>query len=132
MTYSEFLDYIRPGMVIRFKEFTLDRHERKKLAFEIAEVLVHDIIPANQPMSKDLMIKYYGDGLEDITYLQLSSMNCTRIVLIVGTNEESQPLYKVIALNQDFYNLGLQEIEVVNEVTTDVPNYVQQMNQWQF
>ena len=51
-----------------------------------------------------------------------------RLVLIVG-NEDDQPIYKVILFNQDFYNLGLQEIEVINEVNLDEPNYVQQMNQ---
>ena len=127
--YSIISSSIHSGSVIKFKEYSLDRHERKKLSLEIDGAVVQDIIGANQPISKDLMVRYYGEGLDDTTYLQLSSVNCMRVVLIVGNTEDNQPIYKVILFNQDFYNLGLQEIEVINEVSLNEPNYVQQMNQ---
>lgn len=114
-----------PDTMITFKEYTLDRHERKRMTIEIQDAMVHDIILANQKLSRDDLELYYGEGLEDIDYLQLSCMNCLRVVLRTGINELEQPVFKVISLSKDFYEEGLQEVELMGgeQVTASEPNY---------
>ena len=49
-------------------------------------------------------------------YLQLSTMNCPRIVVGVGLDDNNQLKLQVITLNKDFYNLGIQTLDVMNEL----------------
>ena len=130
--YDSLIRSVHAGSVIRFREYNLDRRENKRLVLDIDGAVVHDVVPANRAVAKDLLIRYYGDGLDDTTYLQLSTVNCVRLVLIMSVDEDSNPIYKVIVFNRDFYEMGLQVLEVVNEVNMNEPNYVQSMNQWQF
>lgn len=112
-SYENVISKIAVGTVINFKEYILDRRERKRLSVDIREATVQEVIPANQPMSRDLLLKYYGEELDDIVYLQLSIVNCLRIVLIVDVGEDNQPIHKVISLNKDFYNASLQQLEIL-------------------
>jgi hypothetical protein len=116
--------------MITFTEFTLDRHEKKRMTLQIKDAIVHEIILSNQKLSREELELYYGEGLEDIDYLQLSSMNCLRIVLRVGINELEQPVFKVISISRDFYDEGLQELEIMGAEIKTEPNYFLSMAQF--
>ena len=79
--FNQLTTYLLPDSMITFTEFTLDRHEKKRMTLQIKDAIVHELIPSNQKLSREELELYYGEGLEDIDYLQLSSMNCLRIVL---------------------------------------------------
>ena len=49
-----------------------------------------------------------------------------RLVLILGVNDQSQPIYKVVMLTRDFYENGLQIIKILGSSNLDIPNYVNQ------
>ena len=100
------------------------------MTLQIKDAIVHEIIPSNQKLSREELELYYGEGLEDIDYLQLSSMNCLRIVLRVGINELEQPVFKVISISRDFYDEGLQELEIMGAEIKTEPNYFLSMAQF--
>ena len=126
--YDKIVPLVHRGSVIKFCEYTLDRQERMRLSLEIDDAVVQEVIQPNQPVSKDQLIVYYGDVLDDHTYLQLSCVNCLRLVLITGVTEENQPKYRVIMFNKDFCNMGLQVLKVLGDQPQNEPNYVEQMN----
>lgn len=122
MTYSQLIETITPSAVISFKEYELDRHERKKLKLSIENALVHAVIPANEPIPRRLLEDYYGENLSNRDYIQLSLDSCFRIVLLMGIGEDGLPMYMPLSINQDFYELGLQEVEIL-QVATSEPIY---------
>lgn len=122
--YKQILNQIILGSVISFKEYTVDRREKKHLTISIENSVVHEVIPPNTPIGRELLEQYYGTELSDQDYLQLSSVNCARIILLIGINEQGQNEYKPILFNQDYYELGLQEIEVINGLNEE-PVYTQ-------
>lgn len=128
MTFDECVQSIRKGSVISFKEYTLDRHERKRLSLNIDGAIVQEVFPANETLSRDVLEQYYGTELEEQDYLQLSCMNCPRFVVSLGISEENVMDIKILILNRDFYNMGHQEITVTNELSPEnmayEPNYV--------
>ena len=128
ISYSDVLSQVMKGSVITFKEYSLDMQGRKHLALEIEDSLVHDIVPANIPLSKEMLEEYYGSDLSAQDYLQLSSINCVRIILLIATNN-NHPVYKPILFNRDYYEQGLQEINVINEAIANEPIYVNSMYQ---
>ena len=128
MSYENLISTICAGSVIKFKEYNLDRHEHKRLVLSIDGAVVQECIPPNQALPKDLLFQYYGTELDDTAYLQLSSLNAFRVVIIVGTDEESKPIYQVLTISKDFYENGLQQIEIISEVSMIEPNYTSQIN----
>ena len=133
MTFEECVDSIHEGSVISFKEYTYDRHERKKLTLSIEDVMVVAVLPANKTLSREVLVQYYGDDLDDLTYMQLATMNCPRVVVNLGINQNNEMNIKVLVLNQDFYNMGLQEVKITNEVDPNnlvEPNYVLAQGGW--
>lgn len=133
MTFKECVDSIHEGSVISFKEYTYDRHERKKMAMSVNDVVVSAVLPANETIPRDTLVQYYGDELDDLTYMQLATMNCPRIVVNLGINQNNEMDIKVLVLNQDFYDMGLQEVEITNEVDPNnlvEPNYVLAQGGW--
>ena len=128
MTFDECVQSIRKGSVISFKEYTLDRHERKRLSLNIDGAIVQEVFPANETLSREVLEQYYGTELEEQDYLQLSCMNCPRFVVSLGISEENVMDIKILILNRDFYNMGHQEITVTNELSPEniafEPNYV--------
>ena len=128
--FNQLTTYLLPESMITFTEFTLDRHEKKRMTLQIKDAIVHELIPSNQKLSREELELYYGEGLEDIDYLQLSSMNCLRIVLRVGINELEQPVFKVISISKDFYDDGLQELEIMGAEIKTEPNYFLSMAQF--
>ena len=128
--FNQLTTYLLPDSMITFTEFTLDRHEKKRMTLQIKDAIVHELIPSNQKLSREELELYYGEGLEDIDYLQLSSMNCLRIVLRIGINELEQPVFKVISISRDFYDDGLQELEIMGAEIKTEPNYFLSMAQF--
>ena len=128
--FNQLTTYLLPDSMITFTEFTLDRHEKKRMTLQIKDAIVHELILSNQKLSREELELYYGEGLEDIDYLQLSSMNCLRIVLRVGINELEQPVFKVISISRDFYDDGLQELEIMGAEIKTEPNYFLSMAQF--
>lgn len=128
MTFDECVQSIRKGSVISFKEYTLDRHERKRLSLNIDGAIVQEVFPANETLSREVLEQYYGAELEEQDYLQLSCMNCPRFVVSLGVSEENVMDIKILILNRDFYNMGHQEIVVTNELSPEniayEPNYL--------
>lgn len=126
MRFDECIQSVHKGSVINFKEYTLNRHERKVLTLEINDGVVQEVFPANTKLNRETLEKYYGDGLGEIDYLQLSQVNCPRIVVGLGINQNNEMDVKILILNKDFYNMGLQELEVTNEVNiSNEPNFFQ-------
>lgn len=114
MTYDQILNTIVPDSVIIFQEYELDRHERKHLTLEIGPVPVQQVIPPNYPLCRAELEKYYSPELTELDYCQLSCNSGIRLILRLGINEENQPIYKPILINQDFFNMGLQVINLVS------------------
>ena len=135
MTYEECIDTIQEGSVVDFREYRLDRHEKRRLTLSIEGAIVKDIFPAGKPLSRDTLVRYYGEGLDDIDYLQLSVMNCPRIVLSLGVNQRNELDIKIIMLNKDFFRTNLQEIDITNGVVMTnnyeiEPNYIFTQKGW--
>ena len=128
--FNQLTTCLLPDSMITFTEFTLDRHEKKRMTLQIKDAIVHELISSNQKLSREELELYYGEGLEDIDYLQLSSMNCLRIVLRIGINELEQPVFKVISISKDFYDDGLQELEIMGAEIKTEPNYFLSMAQF--
>ena len=112
MKYNEILRKLTEGTVITFKEYTLDRRERKHLSLSIENSVIKRIIPANFPLSIDELEEYYGTGLNQQDYLQLSCINCVRLVLFIELRG-NESIYDTVMFNQDYYELGLQEVEII-------------------
>ena len=132
MTFKECIDSIHKGSVISFREYVLDRHERRKLTLSITDGIVQEVFAANQKLDRDTLEQYYGTELDEIDYLQLSQMNCPRVVVGLGLNSQGELDIKIIVLNEDFFNTQLQELEITNEVNTSAyePNYLMAQNGW--
>lgn len=124
--YYQLINQIVPGSTLTLREYSYNRNGRR-LTLAIENSLVHDVIPANVAVGRDQLEQYYGNKLEDIDYLQLSCVNCFRVVLLIRVDENSNPIYKPIFINQDFYESGLQEVEVINPISSDEPVYAPQM-----
>lgn len=114
MTYDQILNTIVPDSVIIFQEYELDRHERKHLTLEIGPVPVQQVVPPNHPLCRAELEKYYSPELTELDYCQLSCNSGIRLILRLGINEENQPIYKPVLINQDFFNMGLQVINLVS------------------
>ena len=131
MNFEECIQSLHEGSVITFKEYTLNRHEKKQLTLEIDDGVVQTVFPANERLSRETLEQYYGTELDDVDYLQLSLMNCPRVVVGLGLNQNNELNIKILVLNKDFYNTGLQEITITNELSsTHEPNYLQSQGLW--
>ena len=125
--FDKLISSIKEGSVVSYKEYELDRHERKKEVLYIEDSIVQAVFPANKPLDRVTLETYYGKDISDMEAMSLSVVNCPRIVLGLGVNKYNELDIKVVTLNQDFFNLGLQELTVTNElnpVNLDEPNYL--------
>lgn len=127
VTYVELLQTIQAGSVVHFKEYSLDRHERKKLTLEIPHSVVERVVKPLEKLNKEELETYYSGEFSDVDYLQLSSINGLRLVLNLGVDQYGKVLYKTLIISQDFIDSGLQEIQVIQESTQDEPIYANVM-----
>lgn len=132
VTFEECISFIHKGSVIKFREYVFDRHEKKRLTLSIDNGVVQEVFPANVRLSRETLEMYYGTELSELDYLQLSLMNCPRIVVGLGFSKEENKLnIKIIVLNKDFYQTGLQTLEITNELNvSDEPIYLQSQMLW--
>lgn len=132
MLFDQITQLVHDGSVVTFCEYGLDRHEKKTLSIRIEDAVVQEVIPPNKQLSRDELERIYGDNLDDIDYLQLSCLNCPRLVLGLGINDRGEMDVKVVVLNKDFYNTGLQTLDVTNEINTNnqEPNYILAQRGW--
>ena len=131
MTLKEVMSQIVVGSVINFKEYVLDRHEKRILNISIEGSIVQEVIQSNTQLDRSQLENYYGTGLSDVDYLQLSSVPCPRLILNLGMNEQHQTNIKIITLSDDFIRMGLQVVEVTSEVSlSEAPSYMSAMNLW--
>lgn len=134
MTFDECVQSIHKGSVISFREYTLDRHERRQLSLDIEGAVVQEVFPACETLSRETMEQYYGAELDEQDYLQLSCMNSPRIVISLGVSADNVMDIKIVVLNRDFYNMGHQTVEVLNELAPEnvdfEPNYVAAQKGW--
>lgn len=134
MTFEECIQQIHEGSVIDFQEYSMDRHERKHLSLEISGAVVQKVFPANEKLSRETLERYYGTELDDQNYMQLSQMNCPRLVVSLGIKENNVMDIKILVLVKDFYDTKLQMIKVTNEIDPmniiTEPNYVLAQKGW--
>lgn len=134
MTYEECVSQIHEGSVIDFKEYSLGRREKHNLSLEISGGVVQRVFQPNEQLSIETLQQYYGEELEETDYLQLSQMNCLRIVVILGYEQDGTQDIKILQVVKDFMETGLQQVEVVNEVSLDTvmyePNYIEAQKGW--
>lgn len=116
MTFEECIQSIHEGSVIDFQEYYMDRHEKKHLSLEILGAMVQRVFAADEELSRETLEQYYGTELSDQDYLQLSRMNCPRIVVALGVKEDNTMDIKILTVIKDFYKTELQKITVTNEV----------------
>ena len=120
VNYSDISKAIIPQKsFINFKEYHLDRHERKVITMEIQDMQVAALILPNVALSREQLSIYYGDSLEDTEYLAISSLNYYRVVLQITDPDHPEigASYKVLSLNQYFMFTGLQVLEVSDHVS---------------
>lgn len=99
------------GTPIIFREFQLDRHEKKIPTIQL-ECIFRLYIPANQKLNVEVLEQYYGEGLDETTYQVLSTAPFPRILVGIEEQDRAEKL-KVLNLVPYFFSVGLQEIEVV-------------------
>lgn len=126
LPYSQLIEQIVPGVTLTLKEYIHSRKGRQ-LTLSIANSVVHDVIPANACIGREQLEQYYGADLDDVDYLQLSSVNCFRAVLLIRLDDNNNPVYKPIFINQDFYESGLQEVELISGSLPEEPIYAPQI-----
>lgn len=133
MLYDELTNSVREGSVISFKEYTLDRHERRHISIQIDDAVVYRVIPTNKQLSREELEELYGTELDDIDYQQLSCMNCIRFVLNLGVQQDGSMDIKIIVVNKYFYETKLQEVELLSEIDSEnlyEPNYLAAQKFW--
>lgn len=107
----ERLQYIGVSSVVKYKEYILDRHENKVLTKEYTGLL-QEIYQPGYIMNIEELHQYFGEYLDNETYMQLSVVSGIRLILSCGTDEYGEMEYKVIDINSAFLDMGLQEIEI--------------------
>ena len=128
MTYRELINQLKPTMLINFREYSLNFRGIKHMTLNIESSVIEEVIPANQSIGRSKLEIWYGNDLSNKDYLQLSTMNCFRIILIVGVDEFNKPQYKPIVINQDLFETGFQEVDILLVSTSvEEPIYVANM-----
>lgn len=125
MTYEELTSEVHPGSVVTFKEYSLDRHEKRHLSVSVDNAAVYDVIQPYEPVPLAKLEQYYGTDLAAQDYQQLAVINDLRLVLSLGINAQGELDIKIIRINPIFFNSGLQTVDITNEVVIgQEPNYL--------
>lgn len=132
MSFKQLIQSINEGDVITFREYYLDRHDRLKLSYSIDNGVVQAVFQAGQQLNIETLVQYYGEGLEETDYLQLSCVSFPRVVIGLGINQQGETDVKIIQLNEDFYNMGLQQVELTKGLSGNLvePNYLLFHKDW--
>lgn len=131
MNYEQIISKLTVGTMINFREYRIDRHEKKHLSLSLSHVVIADVFPANKTINRETLETIFGEGLTDNDYLVLSTSSCFRFLLNLGTRQDGVTDVKVISLNKDFYDLGYQEIDILANIESlDEPNYTLAQRGW--
>lgn len=132
MSFKQLIQSINEGDVITFREYYLDRHDHMKLSYSIDNGVVQAVFQAGQKLNIETLVQYYGEGLEETDYLQLSCVSFPRIVIGLGINQQGETDVKIVQLNEDFYNMGLQQVELTKGLSENLaePNYLLFHKDW--
>lgn len=115
---------------VEFKQYTLDRHENKKLEESVVGELFA-VIPPLEQLNSDLIETYYK-GVSHEYYPALSQSPDTRLVITVGYDRMGIPIYKTISINKYFNSIGLQTIEYKESAVykPELPNQILGFNSY--
>ena len=132
MGFKQLIQSINEGDVITFREYYLDRHDQMKLSYSIDNGVVQAVFQAGQKLNIETLVQYYGEGLEETDYLQLSCVSFPRVVIGLGINQQGETDVKIVQLNEDFYNMGLQQVELTKGLSENLvePNYLLFHKDW--
>ena len=132
--YNDMINQLQEGDIINFKEYHSDRHDKKKLVLDIEGAIIKEIFPVNQTINREKLVEIYGEELDDLDYLSLSTCNSLRLLLNLGFNQDNKMNVKMITVNKDFYQMGYQVIDKTGSLQgTDLqPNYVLSQGVWGF
>lgn len=109
LEYKDICEVVRPGGLITFSEYTLDRHQRRKPTACVEKAPVEAVIPAGEALNREQIVAYYGE-VDDHDALVLASAPYPRIVLQVA-DSRGQSTLKVIGLVEAYMGQNLQELE---------------------
>lgn len=108
VTYEK-INNIPLKSVVTFREYSLDRNEKRILHNEVIGELSSIIYPGE---GLDIqMIELYYPDVDQEYYPVFSVKTFYRLVLVTGTNRFGLPKYQVIDLNQYYMNVRLQTVE---------------------
>lgn len=107
--YNDICEVVRPGGLITFTEYKLDRHQRRKPTVQVIDAPVETVIPPREAISRDQIAAFYGE-VSDQDACVLASVPYIRLVIQVQ-DERNQPVFKVIGISSVFMGQGLQILE---------------------
>lgn len=121
MTLDEVTQRCPVGSVVSFREWSLDRRERRSLSLSIDHAQVHEVIPPMAKVGRAHLGELYGEGLPDVAYEQLSQLHDLRLVLSLGMTVSGRLDLRVVQLNEYYLAEGLQEVivEAATSATTE-------------
>lgn len=123
VSYEE-LETLPVGTIVIYRDYTLDRHERKHMSSEFANLPVECVIPAGTALNRDVLELYLGKELEDEVYLASSISNNHRLVLKYSDSQTGKETYYMVNLNPYFMDTQQQELfKVVEDYKPTIPNY---------
>ena len=136
MEFEELIKKMKPGKTINFREYTLDRHERKHESVYISNGIIRDCFPGGEIINIDRLKEIYGEELDIDDYRALSICMSPRFLISVGTDDDGNDMVKMVTINKYFYQTGQQEVEIEGvdtmgkpqvKKTDEEPNYLQAM-----
>lgn len=110
LTYEQAL-LIPLGTKLSYKEYSLDRHENKKLEYSIQDFYLERIIPKEFKLNIDELVLYLGDA-PDEDYLAHSYSTVCRMVLSKEIVQQHKKEYVILELVPYFFETGLQVLDI--------------------
>ena len=118
------IENLSVGTIVTYRDYTLDRHERKHLSSEFANLPIESIIPAGTALNREILEVYLSKNLENEVYLVNSVSNNHRLVLRYTDASNGKETYYIVSLNPYFMSTNQQELfTMVEEHTPVIPNY---------
>lgn len=118
------IESLSVGTIVTYRDYTLDRHERKHLSSEFANLPIESIIPAGTALNRETLEIYLGKDLENEVYLANSVSNNHRLVLKYTDVSTGKETYYMVSLNPYFMSTKQQELfTVLDEYKPVIPNY---------
>lgn len=113
LTYNQVIS-LPLGTKVSYKEYVLDRHEKRSLSYSIENFFIERIIPEEFKLNIDDLVLYLGDA-PDEDYLAHSYSTVRRIVLSrdsVTSQQAPKKEYVIIELVPYFFEIGLQVLDI--------------------